>query len=310
MAFSVATYVLKRERERERREERRRRESQIREYQQSQGRHREHLAGSSSGSHRSTRDHEKIRKTSTSTERVFKEETSIRVQDDEENSRPETSTSTSTSTSNNEHSHEDCGQELCRICLSEGTPGEDLESPCECKGSLAYVHKKCLQQWCSEKGDLICELCKSPYRGNYHVPTPRRSEANRESSFSPAFIGWLIPESAITNDRAQGSSNSFQSRICSKPLLKTYMILLVGISIIHTALVFVTKEDDDESPLSYLVSFTFRILIFFIPFLVVARIISTWQHYRRYRDEREPTIFFYNRDTNSATNNTTNTVLV
>jgi len=66
---------------------------------------------------------------------------------------------------------------MCRICLLEG-PGEDdpLITPCECKGSIEYVHLGCLRHWIKGRLNLsdtpngsyfyrplACELCKAVY---------------------------------------------------------------------------------------------------------------------------------------------------
>lgn len=65
----------------------------------------------------------------------------------------------------------------CRICLLEGSTEEDpLIRPCQCKGSIEYVHLGCLRHWVKCRlnlGDtpggsyfyrpLPCELCKAPY---------------------------------------------------------------------------------------------------------------------------------------------------
>mmetsp|Transcript_53189 Transcript_53189/g.84604 ORF Transcript_53189/g.84604 Transcript_53189/m.84604 type:complete len:428 (+) Transcript_53189:43-1326(+) len=68
---------------------------------------------------------------------------------------------------------------MCRICLLEG-PGEDgndpLITPCECKGSIEYVHLGCLRHWIRGRLNfpetsmgsyfyrpLSCELCKATY---------------------------------------------------------------------------------------------------------------------------------------------------
>lgn len=34
-----------------------------------------------------------------------------------------------------------------------------MEANCSCKGSLKYAHRTCVQRWCDEKGDTICEIC-------------------------------------------------------------------------------------------------------------------------------------------------------
>ena len=45
----------------------------------------------------------------------------------------------------------------CRICLGESVP---IFSPCACRGSLKYVHERCLLQWLTQKGSERCELCR------------------------------------------------------------------------------------------------------------------------------------------------------
>ncbi|KAH9313703.1 hypothetical protein KI387_022330, partial [Taxus chinensis] len=34
----------------------------------------------------------------------------------------------------------------------------------------SYVHRKCVQRWCNEKGDTTCEICHQPYRPGYTSP--------------------------------------------------------------------------------------------------------------------------------------------
>ncbi|XP_012672680.2 E3 ubiquitin-protein ligase MARCHF3 [Clupea harengus] len=52
-----------------------------------------------------------------------------------------------------------CGDEpFCRIC-HEGGSVEELLSPCECSGSLAMVHRGCLEHWLTASNTSRCELC-------------------------------------------------------------------------------------------------------------------------------------------------------
>ncbi|KAL0381435.1 UNVERIFIED_CONTAM: hypothetical protein Sangu_0207800 [Sesamum angustifolium] len=46
----------------------------------------------------------------------------------------------------------------CKICHDEDEDS-NMEIPCSCRGSLKYAHRKCVQRWCNEKGDTICEIC-------------------------------------------------------------------------------------------------------------------------------------------------------
>lgn len=48
---------------------------------------------------------------------------------------------------------------FCRIC-HEGSGGGDLLSPCDCAGSLAMVHRVCLEHWLMASGTNHCELCR------------------------------------------------------------------------------------------------------------------------------------------------------
>lgn len=55
---------------------------------------------------------------------------------------------------------------VCRICLETGSLGT-LCSPCECKGSLQYVHTKCLRHWVhslrkTSRLPLQCSCCLKP----------------------------------------------------------------------------------------------------------------------------------------------------
>nr|GMD60096.1 E3 ubiquitin-protein ligase MARCH8-like [Ipomoea batatas] len=46
----------------------------------------------------------------------------------------------------------------CRICHDEGLDST-METPCSCRGTLKYAHRACLQSWCNEKGNTMCEIC-------------------------------------------------------------------------------------------------------------------------------------------------------
>uniref|UniRef100_A0A8C5WC30 RING-type E3 ubiquitin transferase n=1 Tax=Leptobrachium leishanense TaxID=445787 RepID=A0A8C5WC30_9ANUR len=60
-------------------------------------------------------------------------------------------------------------EDLCRICLMGGDRAENpLISPCQCTGSLRYVHQECMKRWLLARitagADLdtvrTCEMCK------------------------------------------------------------------------------------------------------------------------------------------------------
>nr|CAB3477589.1 unnamed protein product [Digitaria exilis] len=55
----------------------------------------------------------------------------------------------------------------CRICLdSESEPGDELISPCMCKGTQQFVHRSCLNHWRSVKEGAAfshCTTCKARF---------------------------------------------------------------------------------------------------------------------------------------------------
>uniref|UniRef100_A0A803M483 RING-CH-type domain-containing protein n=1 Tax=Chenopodium quinoa TaxID=63459 RepID=A0A803M483_CHEQI len=60
----------------------------------------------------------------------------------------------------------------CRICHDEDE-SSNMEAPCACCGSLKYAHRRCVQMWCNQKGDTVCEICLQPYKPGYTAPPPR-----------------------------------------------------------------------------------------------------------------------------------------
>lgn len=60
----------------------------------------------------------------------------------------------------------------CRFCLRKGKKG--WLAPCDCKGSVKWVHKRCLQKWRESDANLnpdVCPTCRQRYN---HLPHPPR----------------------------------------------------------------------------------------------------------------------------------------
>lgn len=55
----------------------------------------------------------------------------------------------------------------CRICLEyDGEPGDELISPCMCKGTQQFVHRSCLDHWRAVKEGFAfshCTTCKAQF---------------------------------------------------------------------------------------------------------------------------------------------------
>lgn len=82
----------------------------------------------------------------------------------------------------------------CRYCLSDDNNSE-LFSPCRCKGSSKYVHKKCLNEWLTKKNNTIvipglflqfsnsCEICHTTYKLSF-----KKIEESKRKLYLDLFI--------------------------------------------------------------------------------------------------------------------------
>ncbi|XP_045498118.1 E3 ubiquitin-protein ligase MARCHF3-like isoform X1 [Colias croceus] len=51
---------------------------------------------------------------------------------------------------------------ICRICFG-GSSAERLVRPCSCRGTIAAVHRSCLERWLLQAATSHCELCRHHY---------------------------------------------------------------------------------------------------------------------------------------------------
>ncbi|XP_073300475.1 uncharacterized protein [Primulina huaijiensis] len=57
---------------------------------------------------------------------------------------------------------------ICRICHEEESEScKSLEAPCACTGTVKFAHRDCIQRWCNEKRNTICEICLQKFEPGY-----------------------------------------------------------------------------------------------------------------------------------------------
>jgi hypothetical protein len=54
-------------------------------------------------------------------------------------------------------------EKICKICYGSG---RCLISPCNCEGSIGFIHKRCLLKWIKISESKKCEICQSEYKVN------------------------------------------------------------------------------------------------------------------------------------------------
>ncbi|EDW75381.1 uncharacterized protein Dwil_GK20143 [Drosophila willistoni] len=60
------------------------------------------------------------------------------------------------------HSANELGNS-CRICRWNRSDMEIINCPCKCKGSVGFVHLKCLKRWIMHRRDNRCEICHATF---------------------------------------------------------------------------------------------------------------------------------------------------
>ncbi|XP_011070995.1 uncharacterized protein LOC105156535 [Sesamum indicum] len=187
------------------------------------------------------------------------------------------------------------GMGECRICQEEDSL-KNLESPCACSGSLKYAHRKCVQHWCNEKGDITCEICHQPYQPGFTAPPrPPSDEASVDIGgvwqISGAPLDMHDPRLlAITEAERQlfeadyddyNGANNSGTAFC-----RSAALILMALLLLRQAL-SVTDDgdgegDDDASTLFSL--FLLRVVGFLLPCYIMIWAISILQR-RRQRQE-------------------------
>ncbi|XP_061345829.1 uncharacterized protein LOC133291569 [Gastrolobium bilobum] len=181
----------------------------------------------------------------------------------------------------------------CRICQEEDSLN-NLESPCACSGSLKYAHRKCVQHWCNEKGDIICEICHKPYQPGYTAPPPRPQP---EETTIDIGGGWTISGTpldlrdprllAIAEAERQffeaeydgyAASNASGAAFC-----RSAVLIFMALLLLRHAL-SVPDADAEDDPSTFFSLFLLRAAGFLLPCYIMAWAISILQR-RRQRQE-------------------------
>ncbi|KAI4313832.1 hypothetical protein L6164_026781 [Bauhinia variegata] len=184
---------------------------------------------------------------------------------------------------------------VCRICHDEDED-TNMETPCSCCGSLKYAHRRCVQRWCNEKGDTICEICQQPYKPGYTAPPPLFQfgripmsfrgnwEISRRDLNSAHLVSMVSSDQSLINSNYdQYSASPTGSLMCCRSIAVIFMVLLVLRHMLP--LIFSTNK---EYYLSIFTLLLFRIAGIVVPVYFMVRAVTSIQRHRR--QQREPHI--------------------
>ncbi|KAK8913900.1 hypothetical protein KSP39_PZI023502 [Platanthera zijinensis] len=110
----------------------------------------------------------------------------------------------------------------CRICHDEDEEF-NMEIPCACCGTMKYAHRKCIQRWCDEKGDISCEICRQPFIPGYTTrPKPIQNGRMPMNLITSAqFDGELMQ-----TEHEENSISRRRSIVYCRSIALSFMIIL------------------------------------------------------------------------------------
>ncbi|XP_073294291.1 uncharacterized protein [Primulina huaijiensis] len=178
--------------------------------------------------------------------------------------------------------------EECRICHDEDEDS-NMDTPCSCRGSLKYAHPKCVQRWCNEKGDTICEICHQQFKPDYTAPTPLFNYGGISANFrgnweisrgdlrAPQFMSMVSTNGSFPDPNFdEYTVHTSRSLLCCRIITVIFMVLLV---LRHT-LPFILYGAGEYS-ISLFVLFMLRTIGILLPIYIMVKAFTAIQRPRR-----------------------------
>ncbi|GLT43577.1 hypothetical protein SLA2020_175160 [Shorea laevis] len=180
----------------------------------------------------------------------------------------------------------------CRICQEEDNI-KNLETPCACSGSLKFAHRKCVQRWCNEKGDITCEICHQPYQPGYVAPPPSQTD----DSAIDISDGWTISGApldlrdprvlamaAAERHLLESDYDEYADASASgAAFCRSAALILMALLLLRHAM-SLTNGDGEDDASTFFSLFLLRAAGFLLPCYIMAWAISILQR-RRQRQE-------------------------
>lgn len=179
----------------------------------------------------------------------------------------------------------------CRICHDEDEDS-NMEIPCSCCGSLKYAHRGCVQRWCNEKGNTVCEICQQQFKPDFTAPPPlfhyggipmdfRGSwEISRRDLHNSQFIAMVASDrNSSDSDFDEYSAPTSRSLICCRTVAIIFMVLLV---LRHTLPFIITGAGEYSITLFTLLML--RTIGILLPIYVMVKAFTAIQRRRNQQD--------------------------
>ncbi|KAD6119285.1 hypothetical protein E3N88_10556 [Mikania micrantha] len=177
----------------------------------------------------------------------------------------------------------------CRICQEEDTI-KNLEVPCACNGSFA--HRKCVQRWCNEKGDTICEICHKAYEPNYTAP-PQSEETVLDISASWTVHGApldlndsrFLAMAATQQNLLETEYDQYEdTSVNGASFCRSAAFILMALLLLKHALTIGDGDEDEDDASALFAIFVLRAAGFLLPCYIMAWAISILQRRRQVQE--------------------------
>ncbi|PWZ15999.1 E3 ubiquitin-protein ligase MARCH8 [Zea mays] len=170
----------------------------------------------------------------------------------------------------------------CRICQEDGDEA-CMEAPCSCKGSLKYAHRRCIQRWCDEKGDTVCEICLQQFVPNYTASSKLFQRGRNTFFFSaPGYIQARPMQNADHSATSTGYGHDQTPDptgvLCCRIIAIALMVLLV-----FRDAVSVFLGDQDAYTVAVVTLLMLRTAAIVIPVYIILVAVTELLHRRRHR---------------------------
>ncbi|KAI5674914.1 hypothetical protein M9H77_05864 [Catharanthus roseus] len=174
---------------------------------------------------------------------------------------------------------------FCRICHEgEFESCKSLESPCSCSGTVKYAHRDCVQRWCNEKGNTVCEICLQKFEPGYTYIAPSEKTQLIDSSVTirdSVEISRTGREEEVESPTAEErrsysecSSVADKSASCCRFVALIFTVLLL---LKHTMEVLMGETGDDY-PFTLTTLLMIRASGILLPMYLLIRLISAIQN--------------------------------
>ncbi|KAF3587264.1 hypothetical protein F2Q69_00025663 [Brassica cretica] len=181
----------------------------------------------------------------------------------------------------------------CRICHEEEEAESYFEAPCSCSGTVKFAHRDCIQRWCDEKGNTICEICLQDYKPGY--TTTSKPSRLVEATATTRRINLLLFLIQINNNNDPRTRRQYGGRRNRRLVDRTesefpecnseanrgdsccrYLALILSVVLLIKN-AFDVVYGTDEYPFTIFTLLTLKAIGILLPMLVIIRTIAAVQ---------------------------------